>query len=289
MKSMTGYAKHTCEVNGNIITIEIRTLNSKQIDVNLRAPSEFREKEIEIRNIINQLERGKIDITITEETNHKKTNQLDIELVKNRYEELRAMNQALESACSDKELITIILNQNEVWATKTEEKLSEENWQTILSEITEATKTVDQFRKHEGEVLKKDFVKHINDIEEQLKEVPQFEEERIETAKERIRRFMNESGVKDIDENRFEQELIYYLEKLDITEEKTRLQKHIEYFRDTINNEDGCGKKMGFVAQEMGREINTMGSKANHIEIQRRVILMKDALEKIKEQIGNIL
>lgn len=289
MKSMTGYAKHSCVVNGNIITIEIRTLNSKQIDVNLRAPSTFREKEIEIRNIINQLERGKIDITISEETNNKKTNQLDIELVKNRFEELRSVNQSLDSPCSDRDLLTTILNQSEVWATKSEEEMMEENWQTILCEITEATKTVDQFRKHEGEVLKSDFVKHINYIEEQLNEVPQFEEERIETAKERIRRFMNESGIKEVDENRFEQELIYYLEKLDITEEKTRLKKHIEYFRATMDNEEGCGKKMGFVAQEMGREINTMGSKANHIEIQRRVILMKDALEKIKEQIGNIL
>lgn len=289
MKSMTGYAKHSCDVNGKIITIEIRTLNSKQIDVNLRAPSTFREKEIEIRNIINQLERGKIDITITEESSNKRINQLDTELVKNRYEELKSVNQLLESPCSDKDLLMIILNQSEAWATKTEEELTEENWKSILCEITEATKTVDAFRKHEGEILKEDFIKHIDFIEEQQNEVPQFEEERIATAKERIRRFMNESGIKEIDENRFEQELIYYLEKLDITEEKTRLRKHIEYFRDTLNNEEGCGKKLGFVAQEMGREINTMGSKANHIEIQRRVILMKDALEKIKEQIGNIL
>jgi uncharacterized protein (TIGR00255 family) len=148
---------------------------------------------------------------------------------------------------------------------------------------------VEQTRIHEGSILQKDFVKHIDLIEAKLGQIPQYENERIETAKERIHKYFAEAAIKEIDQNRFEQELIYYLEKLDITEEKIRLQKHIDYFRQTMDTEEGSGKKLGFIAQEMGREINTTGSKANHVEIQKIVVQMKDELEKIKEQLGNIL
>lgn len=289
MKSMTGYAKHACEVRSSKITFEIRTLNSKQIDASFRIPSTYREKELEIRNIVNRLERGKIDVTISEESTTVKSNQLNVELVKSRFGELKEINKSLQSPCTNQELLSVILNQSDVWSAKSEEVYSDEEWEEILNELAVAVEKVDAFRKHEGEILKTDFMKHIDFIEEKMNEVPQFENDRIETAKERIRKLMNESGIKEVDENRFEQELIYYLEKLDITEEKIRLKKHIDYFRETMENEEGCGKKMGFVAQEMGREINTMGSKANHVEIQRRVIQMKDSLEKIKEQIGNIL
>ena len=159
----------------------------------------------------------------------------------------------------------------------------------MANTLQETIKEVDQTRLHEGAILQLDFVKHVNLIEKLLGEIPQYESERIETAKERIRKYFNESAIKEIDQNRFEQELIYYLEKLDITEEKIRLQKHIDYFRHTMDKEEGSGKKLGFIAQEMGREINTTGSKANHVEIQKIVVQMKDELEKIKEQLGNIL
>ena len=148
---------------------------------------------------------------------------------------------------------------------------------------------MDRFRKQEGEILANDFVKHVALIEQKLNDIPQYESQRIETAKERLRRYFAESAIKEVDPNRFEQELIYYLEKLDITEEKIRLAKHINYFRTTMEQEEGSGKKLGFIAQEMGREINTTGSKANHVEIQKLVVEMKDELEKIKEQLGNIL
>ena len=159
----------------------------------------------------------------------------------------------------------------------------------MQSLIATTIEELDHNRKHEGEILKEDFKKHIDLIEHYLREIPQYEQERIVTAKERIRSYLSDAAIKDVDENRFEQELIYYLEKLDITEEKVRLEKHINYFREVMEQEEGSGKKLGFIAQEMGREINTTGSKANHVEIQRLVVAMKDELEKIKEQLGNIL
>ena len=166
---------------------------------------------------------------------------------------------------------------------------SDSEWDILRADIERAIDLCDQFRQHEGDVLERDFHRHVDLIEQLLGQVPGYEPERIEVAKERIRRYMADAGVKEVDANRFEQELIYYLEKLDITEEKVRLQKHIDYFRQTMATEPVCGKKLGFVAQEMGREINTTGSKANHVDIQRLVVGMKDELEKIKEQLGNVL
>ena len=169
------------------------------------------------------------------------------------------------------------------------QRASDADWAILAKDIEHAIDLTDAFRSHEGEVLERDFHRHVDLIEQMLAKIPAYEAERIDTAKERIRRWMDEAAIKEVDTNRFEQELIYYLEKLDITEEKVRLQKHIDYFRQTMATEPSCGKKLGFVAQEMGREINTTGSKANHVEIQRLVVVMKDELEKIKEQLGNVL
>lgn len=181
------------------------------------------------------------------------------------------------------------MRQPDLWSTGSTEDISDDEWTIVLSCIKEAVGDVEQFRSQEGAVLEEDFVKHVDAIEQRLNAIPQFEKERIETARERIRRYFSEFAVKEVDPVRFEQELIYYLEKLDITEEKVRLAKHIAFFRDTMRDEEVCGKKLAFVAQEMGREINTTGSKANHVDIQRLVVEMKDELEKIKEQLGNIL
>ena len=196
---------------------------------------------------------------------------------------------ALTKQSDEQQLLNIILSQPDVWAANEEVSLSEEEWNTLAAEIGNAVSDLDSTRLHEGEILKADFAKHVDLIEQYLNKIPQYEAERITTAKERMRSMLSDTAIKEVDENRFEQELIYYLEKLDITEEKVRLKKHIDYFRDVMEHEEGSGKKLGFIAQEMGREINTTGSKANHVEIQRLVVAMKDELEKIKEQLGNIL
>ena len=289
MKSMNGFAKKQCEIEGHKLSIEIKTLNSKQLDINVKLPFAYREKELEIRTMLNQLERGKIDFLLVEETTTANAAQLNTELAKNRYTELLTLNQELQQPCEPQHLLRTVMAQPDVWSTYNQEAMSDEFWTALSSNINEAIIEVDTFRKQEGEILKIDFIKHVDLIEQKLNEIPQYESERIDTAKDRIHKYINDFQIKEIDQNRFEQEMIYYLEKLDITEEKIRLAKHIDYFRDTMNNEEGSGKKLGFVAQEMGREINTTGSKANHVKIQQLVVEMKDELEKIKEQLGNIL
>lgn len=287
---MTGYAKRQCVLGEKKITVEIKTLNSKQMDVNTKLPFNYRDKDLEIRSMLNRLERGKMEFILTEEADTAAaTSQLNHELVEIRFKELRQLADEIHQATPSETLLECVLKQSDVWATAQDEGLSDEDWSRLSSTIQEAIDDVDKFRIHEGNVLKQDFVKHIDLIEQKSKEIPKYESERIETAKERIRKYIADFNIKEVDENRFEQELIYYLEKLDITEEKIRLAKHIDYFRHTMDEEEGSGKKLGFIVQEMGREINTTGSKANHVEIQKLVVQMKDELEKIKEQLGNIL
>lgn len=289
MKSMTGYAKRQCETNGKRITIEIKTLNSKQLDLNVKVPFAYRGKDLEIRSMLNRLERGKIDFLIVEELSTSSEQTLNKEIFRTRYNELLGMGQELcGETVSKSETLYCVMRQSDIWSGALNEELSDDCWRPICSAIAATIDDVDAFRKQEGDILEKDFIKHVDAIENRLHKIPTFESQRIETAKERIQKYFSDFAIKEIDPNRFEQELIYYLEKLDITEEKVRLQKHIDYFRTTMN-EPGCGKKLGFVAQEMGREINTTGSKANHVEIQKLVVEMKDELEKIKEQLGNIL
>ncbi|MBO4731037.1 MAG: YicC family protein [Bacteroidaceae bacterium] len=287
MKSMTGFAKKQCILDGRTITVEIKTLNSKGLDLIVKSPASLRSKDLEIRAMLNRLERGKVDVLITEERSSSTSAQLNTELLVERYRQSQSV--AAQLGCDSQHLFETILAMPDIWDAALSDELQDEEWQAIAATISEAIDEVDLSRKHEGEILANDFVKHIALIEQKLNDIPQYENERIETAKERIRRYFAESAIKEVDPNRFEQELIYYLEKLDITEEKIRLAKHINYFRTTMEQEEGSGKKLGFIAQEMGREINTTGSKANHVEIQKLVVEMKDELEKIKEQLGNIL
>lgn len=287
MKSMTGFAKQTCIAGNKKYTIEIKTLNSKALDLIVKEPASLRSHELEIRSMMNQLERGKVEVLICEESNSDSAAQLNSQLVEQRYNELKAL--AAKLGCQSGNLLEAVIAMPDTWNAAETEELTDEAWQQIADTLQKAIDEVNTFRKHEGDVLEKDFHKHIDAIEQRLLAIPQYENERMETAKERIHKYFSEAAIKEIDANRFEQELIYYLEKLDITEEKIRLAKHIAYFRTTMAEEEGSGKKLGFVAQEMGREINTTGSKANHVEIQKLVVEMKDELEKIKEQLGNIL
>ena len=286
---MTGFAKRQCTIDGNKYTIEIKTLNSKQMDANVKLPVELREHELEIRAMLNRLERGKIDFIVSEELGTASSAHIDAELAQQRYEELKHLAAAVGSAADEKMLLGIVLQQPDVWMGSADQSLGDEQWQHLSAVIEQTVADLDATRAHEGAILQADIAKHVDLIENYLGQIPQYEGERIETAKERMRTMLADAAVKEVDENRFEQELIYYFEKLDITEEKVRLKKHIDYFREVMANEEGSGKKLGFITQEMGREINTTGSKANHIEIQRLVVAMKDELEKIKEQMGNIL
>ena len=284
---MTGFAKQQCEANNKKYTIEIKTLNSKTLDIIVKSPASLRSKELELRSKLSRLERGKIEVYITEGSTDTATSSINADLLTARYQQVRSLAQQLGT--TDQHLFETLLSMPDIWNTSTDEEITEEAWQPIAQAFDKAIDEVQLFRQQEGDVLEKDFIKHIDLIEQKLQAIPAYESQRIDTAKERIRRYFAESAIKEIDSNRFEQELIYYLEKLDITEEKIRLAKHIDYFRNTMRTEEGSGKKLGFIAQEMGREINTTGSKANHVEIQKLVVEMKDELEKIKEQLGNIL
>jgi len=286
MKSMTGYAKVSCNLGEKKLNIEIKTLNSKQLDLIVKLPASLRSRELEIRTMLAVLERGKVECNVSEETSGN-TPSLNVDLLTSRYRALQQVAQNLE--VNDSHLLRSLVGMSDLWNSTSECEPNEEEWKTFCGAMDEAIRLTDQFRSHEGDVMEVDFRRHVDLIEQMLHKIPSYENERIETAKERIRRMMADAAIKEVDENRFEQELIYYLEKLDITEEKVRLQKHIDYFRQTMAEESTCGKKLGFVAQEMGREINTTGSKANHVEIQRLVVVMKDELEKIKEQLGNVL
>ena len=286
---MTGFAKRQCNIGGCNYIVEIKSLNSKQIDANVKLPTRVREHELDIRAMLNRLERGKIDFILTEEQKDGTNACFNSEAATNRLNELKEWSASIGSAINEASLLGIVLQQSDIWNSAVDAGMDEQEWGLLSDTINAAITDLDNTRIHEGGILKTDFEKHVNLIEQYLNEIPKYEAERITTAKERMRSYLYDAAVKDIDENRFEQELIYYLEKLDITEEKVRLAKHINYFREVMDNEEGSGKKLGFIAQEMGREINTTGSKANHVEIQRLVVAMKDELEKIKEQLGNIL
>ena len=289
MKSMTGFAKRQCVAGGMTVTVEIKTLNSKQLDLGVKIPQRYRSHDLEVRSMLSRLNRGKIDFVLSEILTSAGDAQLNRELLKARFSELSAATKDMGVAVSDGELVTSLVRQSDLWFSGSFDDISDDDWAVVSSCISDAIDDVEQFRSPEGSVLEKDFVKHVDAIEQRLNLIPQYESGRIDAARDRIKRYFSDFAVKEVDPVRFEQELIYYLEKLDITEEKVRLAKHIAFFRDTMRDEEICGKKLAFVAQEMGREINTTGSKANHVEIQRLVGEMKDELEKIKEQLGNIL
>ncbi len=290
IKSMTGYGKAVLELSAKKITIEIKTLNSKQIDINTRIPSIFKEKELDIRSLISsQLERGKIDFSIyLENTGEETIYAINKKLAKAYYEDLKELAHEINQH-NFSSYLPVVLKMPEVLRPDIEE-LKEDEWKQIERTIVDALIQVDEYRTGEGESLEKDFVKRTSNISTLLEEITPFEKNRMDTYRQRINKNLTEFLEQNqVDKNRFEQELIYYLEKLDVTEEKVRLKNHCEYFLETLQEPVSAGKKLSFISQEMGREINTLGSKANDADMQRIVVKMKDELEKIKEQLYNIL
>ncbi len=287
---MTGYGKSVEESQGKSVSVEIRTLNGKQTDINLRTPSFLKEKEPEIRSFLTGLlVRGKIDVFVLyNDQNYKEIPEIDKEAAKQFYLQIRNLGKEL-NIDGNTDYLSLLMKVPEIFVTK-EKEIDDEVWKFILSNIENAAQKVDAFRKHEGEVLKGDLKKRILKIVELLRRVDGYEKERIVRIKERIQKHISEflEGT-GVNPERLEQEMIYYMEKLDITEEKIRLKKHCDYFLEIMESEENSGKKLNFVAQEIGREINTLGSKANDADLQRIVVLMKDELEKIKEQLYNIL
>ena len=290
IRSMTGYGKAECELALKKITIEVRSLNSKVLDVNTRIPGIYREKEIEIRReLSDRLIRGKVDFNIFSESLGVESNSaINGSMVKSYFSQLAEISNDLKIPVSELTL-QIVMQLPEV-VKITRDELNEEEWKTILIAIREALDAMDNFRIQEGLSLYNDIIFNINTIATLLEQVAPYELERSAKVKERILEGLKElSSPEGVDHNRLEQEMIFYLEKLDINEEKVRLGNHCTYFLETLELEEPVGKKLGFIAQEIGREINTLGSKANHTEMQKLVIGMKDALERIKEQLLNAL
>lgn len=290
VKSMTGFGKGEALIGDQKkITVEIRSLNSKQLDLNLRLPAIYRASEHEVRSIITRrLQRGKVDAFITVESQQTKSPaKINHELFR---AYLRQVTDALTFSgieASFDAIVPAVMRLPEVVSSE-EESLSEEESKALLAAVEQACDGMDAFREQEGKILITDLLHRIDLIEQYKEEVIPFEEQRCETIRRRILENLAKIPV-EVDSNRFEQEMIFYLEKLDITEEKVRLKNHCNYFREVAAGEEGVGRKLGFIAQELGREINTMGSKANETNIQILVVKMKDELEKIKEQVLNIL
>jgi uncharacterized protein (TIGR00255 family) len=288
--SMTGFGKAECLLPDKKLTIELRSLNSKQLDSNTRLPAIYKEKELEIRQIIaSALTRGKVECGFHYElSGDAAPGSINEAVVKSYYEQLYRISGELGLKASLELLSTVMRMPDTVKTEKAE--LGEEEWLSIKAALKEALDQLNGFRRQEGEALDRDLRLRVASIEKKLAEVEQLEGDRMVHIRERIGNNLGEFLEKEqVDENRFEQELIYYLEKLDITEEKVRLAHHCSYFLETLDVNGPVGKKLGFISQEMGREINTLGSKANHAEIQRLVVEMKDELERIKEQILNVL
>jgi uncharacterized protein (TIGR00255 family) len=294
IKSMTGFGKVYAEIQGRKFMIETRSLNSKQFDLSLKIPGVFRDKEMELRNLLSQrLERGKVDLYINLEAEANVLNySINKQVAKKYQEELKE----LQAELNEEEmmgLLPLILKLPDVIQSGREE-VTEEEWIIVREGIEKSVTLLDEFRLHEGNVLDQDIRSRIDLILGLLGSIDPFELKRTVFIREKLRReFRNmmegDQSSDIIDENRFEQELIFYLERLDITEEKVRLKKHCEYFMESLNDQTSQGKKLGFITQEIGREINTIGSKANDADIQKIVVQMKDELEKIKEQLLNIL
>ncbi|NNL15671.1 MAG: YicC family protein [Flavobacteriaceae bacterium] len=284
IQSMTGFGKSVIQLPAKKITIEIKSLNSKSLDLNARMPSMYREKELSIRkNIANALKRGKIDFSLFVEMTGEGTSTQINKTIVNQY--IKQLKDVVDGA--EIELLKMAVRLPDATSTEREE-IDEDEWKTIQAEIDSALKQLVDYRLHEGKSLEADFKDRISNIDVLLEKVITIDPERIEAVRDRLRK-----GVEDlkenVDENRFEQELVFYIEKYDITEEKVRLHNHLDYFIKTLNSDDSNGKKLGFISQEIGREINTIGSKSNYAPMQKLVVQMKDELEKIKEQLLNVL
>lgn len=289
--SMTGYGKAERVFGNKKIVVEVRSLNSKQLDLNLRLPAIYRELEMEIRTkAAKELERGKVDMTISiEETAESQAIPINDSVFMAYYRQLSDIASKNSISFNPAEVVPAILRLPEVIRAQKEE-IAPEELDAVLQACAEALNALIQFRMQEGAILEKDLLSRVNLILDYLQRVEPFEKQRIQDVRKRISDSLKQidANIK-VDDNRFEQEVIYYLEKLDITEEKVRLRQHCSYFTETVNQPESVGRKLGFIAQEMGREINTLGSKANNAEIQKIVVMMKDELEKIKEQSLNIL
>ena len=287
--SMTGYGKATVELSGKKVTVEIKSLNSKQFDLYTRIPHIYREKEISLRNDLSKiLERGRVDLYITvEESDKNATVKIDKGRLKNYLTEMKQLATALDID-EPTDWFDILFKLPDVFKQEPE-KLEEDEWLAIEKTIDEAVASLLSFRYQEGEAIKQAMLTNISKIKELTLELEKFEAERIEKVKSRITEALESLENATYDDNRLEQELIYHIERLDVNEEKTRLLNHLDYFIETIESSTSQGRKLGFIVQEIGREINTLGSKANHSDMQRIAVQMKDELEQIKEQILNVL
>ena len=283
IQSMTGFGKSVLSLADKHISIEIKSLNSKSIDINTRIPQVYREKELDFRKLIaEQLQRGKVDFSIfIENTGTQTPSKINPNIVKSYIEQMRTI---VDGDLT--ELLKMAVRMPDALQT-TSESISEEELSVIFQHINLAIADLQNFRTQEGKVLEKDFILRINNINRLLQEVQGLDEERLALIRERLEKAV--ADIQNVDANRFEQELIFYLEKLDITEEKIRLKKHLDYFLETLHSEESNGRKLSFIAQEIGREVNTLGSKANFAPMQQLVVQMKDELEKIKEQVLNVL
>jgi uncharacterized protein (TIGR00255 family) len=282
---MTGFGKATLQLSNKKITVEVKSLNSKGLDLNVRMPSIYREMELGLRTIIaQQMERGKVDFSIyIEVTGEETSSKINVAIVKGYINQMKAV---IPNA-DETELMKMAVRMPDALKTEREE-IDENEWVDIMKVVNEALKNIATFRVDEGKSLENEFVTRIENIRTYMNQAVSMDAERIETVKTRLRTALDEL-VANVDENRFEQELIFYLEKYDITEERVRLENHLNYFIETIAGTEANGRKLGFITQEIGREINTMGSKSNHSEMQKLVVMMKDELEKIKEQVLNVL
>jgi uncharacterized protein (TIGR00255 family) len=285
IQSMTGFGKATLQLPSKKITIEVKSLNSKGLDLNVRMPSLYREMELGLRNqIALKLERGKVDFSIfIESTAEQTTTKVNVPIVKAYISQLREVY----ADADETELMKMAVRMPDTMKIERDE-IDENDWIQIQTVIEEALQNILTFRRDEGQSLENEFQLRIGNIRQYMTEALALDPERVQAIKDRLQTAIAELKV-NVDENRFEQELIYYLEKLDITEEKVRLTNHLDYFLETINGTEANGRKLGFITQEMGREINTMGSKSNHAQMQKLVVQMKDELEKIKEQVLNVL
>lgn len=291
IQSMTGYGKATAELSDKKINVEIKSLNSKAMDLSTRIAPLYREKEIEIRNeIAKALERGKVDFSlwIDKKDACELITPINQDVVVAYYERIRTISETIGIPAPE-DWFSTLLRMPDVMTKNDIQELSEEEWKAVHATVLQAIQNLVDFRIQEGAALEKKFREKISNIAKLLTSVDPYEKERVEKIKERITDALEKTISVDYDKNRLEQELIYYIEKLDINEEKQRLSNHLKYFINTMEDGSGQGKKLGFIAQEMGREINTLGSKSNHAEMQKIVVQMKDELEQIKEQVLNVM
>jgi uncharacterized protein (TIGR00255 family) len=287
IQSMTGYGKVSDTFQGKTITVELKSLNSKSFDVYLRLASQYRDQELAIRQIVNEnLDRGKIDVSVViENTSKSKSNEINKELAITYLVDLKELNTIVQQEHVD--YLGLILKMPDIFIQSNEET-SDEELEFLIELLKKTCQEVILFRNQEGKALEKDFIERINAIKKLLTDVELFEKIRIESVRERMSKSLEEMKNAQIDQNRFEQELIFYIEKMDISEEKMRLSNHLDYFLETMKI-PLSGKKLGFITQELGREINTLGSKSYQVDLQKIVVEMKDNLEKIKEQVLNTL